>query len=135
VAEDLNSERLATLGAIGRLTQQINRYNEEGIQNAQRENELNRERIRLGRELQGINDKIQKSQRQSYVDSQNDMKSLSSMYDPLKKADMARIQMMMKAGNLSDIAVERGNTLAEINKKIAGLTSDQTLEREILGLD
>lgn len=132
MAEDLNNERLATLGALGRLTQQINRYNEEGIQNAQRENELNRERIRLGRELQQINDKIQKSQRQAYVDSQNDMKSLASMYDPLKKADMARIDMMLKAGNLSDLAVQRGNTLAEVNKKIAELTSDQVLERQIL---
>jgi hypothetical protein len=132
VAEDLNRERLATLGELGRLTQQINRYNEEGIQNAQRENELNRERIRLGRELQQINDRIQKSQRQAYVDSQNDMKSLSSMYDPLKKADMARIDMMLKAGNLSDLAVQRGNTLAEVNKKIAELTSDQVLERQIL---
>jgi len=132
VAEDLNNERLATLGALGRLTQQINRYNEEGIQNAQRENELNRERIRLGRELQQINDKIQKSQRQAYVDSQNDMKSMASMYDPLKKADMARIDMMLKAGNLSDLAVQRGNTLAEVNKKIAELTSDQVLERQIL---
>lgn len=132
MAEDLNRERLATLGELGRLTQQINRYNEEGIQNAQRENELNRERIRLGRELQQINDRIQKSQRQAYVDSQNDMKSLSSMYDPLKKADMARIDMMLKAGNLSDLAVQRGNTLAEVNKKIAELTSDQVLERQIL---
>jgi hypothetical protein len=132
VAEDLNRERLATLGELGRLTQQINRYNEEGIQNAQRENELNRERIRLGRELQQINDRIQKSQRQAYVDSQNDMKSLSSMYDPLKKADMARIDMMLKAGNLSDLAVQRGNALAEVNKKIAELTSDQVLERQIL---
>jgi hypothetical protein len=132
VAEDLNRERLATLGELGRLTQQINRYNAEGIQNAQRENELNRERIRLGRELQQINDRIQKSQRQAYVDSQNDMKSLSSMYDPLKKADMARIDMMLKAGNLSDLAVQRGNTLAEVNKKIAELTSDQVLERQIL---
>lgn len=132
MAEDLNRERLATLGELGRLTQQINRYNEEGIQNAQRENELNRERLRLGRELQQINDKIQKSQRQAYVDSQNDMKSLSAMYDPLKKADMARIAMMLKAGNLSDLAVERGNSLADINKKIAELTSDQVLEREIL---
>ena len=132
MAEDLNRERLATLGELGRLTQQINRYNAEGIQNAQRENELNRERIRLGRELQQINDKIQKSQRQAYVDSQNDMKSLSSMYDPLKKADMARIDMMLKAGNLTDLAVQRGNTLAEVNKKIAELTSDQVLERQIL---
>lgn len=132
MAEDLNRERLATLGELGRLTQQINRYNEEGIQNAQRENELNRERIRLGRELQQINDRIQKSQRQAYVDSQNDMKSLSSMYDPLKKADMARIDMMLKAGNLSDLAVQRGNALAEVNKKIAELTSDQVLERQIL---
>ena len=132
MAEDLNKQRLDTLLELGRLTQQINRYNEEGIKNAQKENELNRERVRIGRQLQGINSEIQKGQRQAYVDSQNDMKSLASMYDPLKKADMARIQLMLKSGDLTDVAVKRGNDLAEINKKIAGLTSDQTLEREIL---
>ena len=132
MGEDLNRERLAILGELGRLTQQINAYNAQGIQNAQRENELNRERIRIGRQLQRVNSEIQKAQRQSYVDSMNSMKSLSSMYDPLVKADKQRIDLMLKAGNLSDAAVDRGNRLADINQKISQLTADQTLEREIL---
>ncbi len=132
MAEDLNRERLAILGELGRLTQQINAYNAQGIQNAQRENELNRERLRIGRELQRVNLELQKAQRQSYVDSINSMKSLSSMYEPLKKADKQRIDLMLKAGNLSDTAVARGNNLADINQKISQLTADQTLERQIL---
>lgn len=132
MAEDLNRERLTILGELARITQEINRYNAEGVQNAQRENELNRERIRIGRQLQRVNENIRKSQRQSYVDSQNDIKSLTSMYNPLKKADLERIQLMLKAGNLSDVAVKRGNELADINRKISQLTSDQTLERDIL---
>jgi hypothetical protein len=132
VGEDLNRERLAILGELGRLTQQINAYNAQGIQNAQRETELNRERLRIGRQLQRVNLELQKAQRQSYVDSINSMKSLSSMYDPLKKADKERIELMLRAGNLSDAAVDRGNKLADINQKISQLTADQTLERQIL---
>ena len=132
MGEDLNRERLAILGELGRLTQEINRYNAEGIQNAQRETELNRERLRIARQLQRVNLEIQKAQRQSYVDSMNSMKSLSSMYDPLKKADKERIDLMLKAGNLSDAAVDRGNKLADINRQISQLTADQTLERQIL---
>ncbi len=132
MGEDLNRERLAILGELGRLTQQINAYNAQGIQNAQRETELNRERLRIGRQLQRVNLELQKAQRQSYVDSINSMKSLSSMYDPLKKADKERIELMLRAGNLSDAAVDRGNKLADINQKISQLTADQTLERQIL---
>ena len=132
MAEDLGKERLKILGEIGNLTKQINAFNEAGIQDTQKANDLNKERLKLARELRAVNQQIRNEQRQLYVDATDSVKSLGSLYDNLKKSEMKRIEMMRSAGDLSNVAVERGNTLAGINQKIAQLTSDQSLEREIL---
>jgi hypothetical protein len=132
VAEDLGKERLKILGEIGNLTQQINAFNKSGIQDEQRATELNKERLKLAKELRAVNEQIRNEQRQLYVDATNSVKGLGSLYDNLKKSEMKRIEMMRSAGDLSDIAVDRGNTLADLNQRIAQLTSDQSLEREIL---
>jgi hypothetical protein len=132
VAEDLGKERLKILGEIGNLTKQINAFNEAGIQDEQKATELNKQRLKLAKELRVVNQQIRNEQRQLYVDATNSVKGLGSLYDNLKKSEMKRIEMMRSAGDLSDIAVDRGNTLADINQKIAQLTSDQSLEREIL---
>ena len=132
MAEDLGKERLKILGEIGNLTQQINAFNKSGIQDEQRATELNKERLKLAKELRAVNEQIRNEQRQLYVDATNSVKGLGSLYDNLKKSEMKRIEMMRSAGDLSDIAVDRGNTLADLNQRIAQLTSDQSLEREIL---
>lgn len=132
MAEDLGKERLRILGEIGNLTKEINAFNQTGIQDAQKANDLNKERLKLARELRSVNEQIRNEQRQLYVDATTSVKGLGSLYDNLKKSEMKRIEMMRNAGDLSDVAVNRGNTLAEINQKIAQLTADQSLEREIL---
>ena len=132
MAEDLGKERLKILGEIGNLTKQINAFNEAGIQDAQKANDLNKQRLKLAKELRSVNQQIRNEQRQLYVDATDSVKSLGSLYDNLKKSEMKRIEMMRSAGDLSDVAINRGNTLSEINQKIAQLTSDQSLEREIL---
>ena len=132
MAEDLGKERLKILGEIGNLTKQINAFNEAGIQDEQKATELNKQRLKLARELRDVNQQIRNEQRQLYVDATNSVKGLGSLYDNLKKSEMKRIEMMRSAGDLSDVAVDRGNTLADLNQRIAQLTSDQSLEREIL---
>ena len=132
MAEDLGKERLKILGEIGNLTKQINAFNEAGIQDEQKATELNKQRLKLAKELRDVNQQIRNEQRQLYVDATNSVKGLGSLYDNLKKSEMKRIEMMRSAGDLSDVAVDRGNTLADLNQRIAQLTSDQSLEREIL---
>jgi uncharacterized small protein (DUF1192 family) len=132
VADDLGKERLKILGEIGNLTKQINAFNEAGLVDTIKTNTLNKERLKLAKELRSVNEQIRNEQRQLYVDATNSVKGLGSLYDNLKKSEMKRIEMMRSAGDLSDIAVDRGNTLADLNQRIAQLTSDQSLEREIL---
>lgn len=114
------------------LIRKINALNEDDSRTQEEVNRLARERIELGQKLKNVNLEIQKNQRSAYAEAQDDLKSMSTMYDKLKKADLERIDLMMKAGDISDAAVTRGNSLAEINRKIAELTSDQTIQREIL---
>jgi hypothetical protein len=66
------------------------------------------------------------------VDAQDGLRTMGDLYDTIKNAEKERINLMINAGNLSDIAVERGNNLASINQKIAQLTADESLQRQIL---
>lgn len=130
--DELNKQRLKILGDIGRMTQQINAFNNSANKDAKVGNELNRQRSKLARELLNVNVQIRKEQRGLHIEALNSTKSLGSLYSKLKDLEKNRVNMMMTAGNLSNVAIERGNTLAELNQKISQLTLEQSLEREIL---
>ncbi len=132
LGKELFKERLKILGEMGNLTKEINAFNEAGLVDIIKTNALNKERLKLAKELRSVNEQIRNEQRKLYVAATKSVNELGSLYDNLKKSDSDRIKMMRSAGDLSDIAVERGNTLSDINQKIAQLTSDQSLEREIL---
>lgn len=126
------SDKASILGSIGKLTAQINALERQGLADSKEAEKLIKEKIKFVDKLKQANLELQKTQRSGYAEAQADIKSMSAMYDNLKAADLKRIQLMRDAGDLSDLAVDRGNNLAEINRKIAELTADQTIEREIL---
>jgi len=132
MANETQKERLKILGEIGNLTQKINAFNKQGIEDEKRANDLNKERLKLAEKLRGINQKIRDEQRSSYVDAQNSIKGMASLYEPLKSAEKQRIQMQLNGNDLSKVALDRSNRLAGINQQIANLTGDQTLEKQIL---
>lgn len=132
MANETQKERLKILGEIGNLTQKINAFNKQGIEDEKRANDLNKERVKLAEKLRGVNQKIRDEQRSSYVDAQNNIKGMASLYEPLKEAERQRIQMQLNGNDLSKVALERSNKLAGINQQIANLTGDQTLEKQIL---
>ena len=132
MANETQKERLKILGEIGNLTQKINAFNKQGIEDEKRANDLNKERVKLAEKLRGVNQKIRDEQRSSYVDAQNNIKGMASLYEPLKEAEKQRIQMQLNGNDLSKVALERSNKLAGINQQIANLTGDQTLEKQIL---
>ena len=132
MANETQKERLKILGEIGNLTQKINAFNKQGIEDEKRANDLNKERLKLAEKLRGINQKIRDEQRSSYVEAQNGIKSMASLYEPLKAAERQRIDMQLNGNDLSKVALDRSNRLAAINQQISNLTGDQTLERQIL---
>ena len=130
--ENLRSERASLLGELGALKKKVNAYNASDVKSAREKNKLDKQQLELGNKLLAINEQLKKGQRAGYAEAQTSLKSMSTMYDKLKKADLQRIDLMMKGGNLQDSYVDEANKLAEINRKISELTADQTIEAAML---
>lgn len=129
---DLQKERLKILGEIGNIKQKLEAWDKSAERSASELNKLEKSKIESAKKLLNVNSEIRKEQRSAYVDAQNDIKGMASLYEPLKSSEKQRIQMQLTGNDLSKVALDRSNKLANINQKIANLTGDQSLERQIL---
>lgn len=129
---DLQKERLKILGEIGNIKQKLEAWDKSAERSASELNKLEKAKIESAKKLLNVNSEIRKEQRSAYVDAQNDIKGMASLYEPLKSSEKQRIQMQLTGNDLSKVALDRSNKLANINQKIANLTGDQSLERQIL---
>ena len=131
-SNDLQKERLKILGEIGNIKQKLEAWDKSAERSARELEKLEKAKVLVAQKLLQVNQKIRDEQRSSYVEAQNGIKSMASLYEPLKAAERQRIDMQLNGNNLSKVALDRSNRLATINQQIANLTGDQTLERQIL---
>jgi len=131
-SNDLQKERLKILGEIGNIKQKLEAWDKSAERSARELEKLEKAKVSVAQKLLQVNQKIRDEQRSSYVEAQNGIKSMASLYEPLKAAERQRIDMQLTGNNLSKVALDRSNRLATINQQIANLTGDQTLERQIL---
>mgnify|MGYP003640514362 CR=1 FL=1 len=129
---NLQKERLKILGEIGNIKQKLEAWDKSAERSARELDKLEKAKIKSAGKLLETNQKIRDEQRSSYVDAQNDIKGMASLYEPLKSSERQRIQMQLNGNDLSKVALDRSNRLATINQQIANLTGDQTLEKQIL---
>ena len=132
MANDLQKERLKILGEIGNIKQKLEAWDKSAERSASELSKLEKAKIESAKKLLNVNSEIRKEQRSAYVEAQNDIKGMASLYEPLKSSEKQRIQMQLAGNDLSKVALDRSNKLANINQKIANLTGDQSLERQIL---
>lgn len=132
MADDLNLERARILKEIKQLERDILSFKEQSVQTDEEEKKLSDRKRAALKELKKVNEEILVNKKQALVTSQNELKSLSSLYTPLKNLEQQRINLMLKGNTITEKGIGRANNIAEINQKIAELTADQSLERELL---
>jgi hypothetical protein len=132
VADDLNLDRARILKEIKQLERDILSFKQQSVQSDEDEKKLSDRKRAALRELKKVNEEILVNKKQALVTSQNELKSLSSLYTPLKNLEQQRINLMLKGNTITEKGIGRANNIAEINQKIAELTADQSLERELL---